>query len=310
MQYFLIVLSTLFVAGQFTFNKMYQKYVVKSTAALLLFPVLTGIIAVALFLSLNGFSLAFGAFSFGIAVGEAIVLTLCMLCGIFVVKFGRVSVYTVFMMLGGMLLPFIYGLIFLGEPLSVFKIIGILVLVAGLILSALPDKNSAGEKPKPVFYLLCFAVFCLNGGVSILSKVHQINADAIGTMDFMVWLYLMQLSISALCFGVYMLFFRKKNAFPASENLSEKEERRRAFQKSALWAFLISLGYMLFSGFGYLLQLNAAKEIEASLLYPIVTGGSILFSTLTAWAVFKEKINLPLWISLALTFIGTVLFMF
>ena len=133
MQYFLIVLSTLFVAGQFTFNKMYQKYVVKSTAALLLFPVLTGIIAVALFLSLNGFSLAFGAFSFGIAVGEAIVLTLCMLCGIFVVKFGRVSVYTVFMMLGGMLLPFIYGLIFLGEPLSVFKIIGILVLVAGLI---------------------------------------------------------------------------------------------------------------------------------------------------------------------------------
>lgn len=310
MEYFLITLSTLCVAGQFTFNKLYQKYVVKNMTSLLLLPVLTGVIAVLMFLCMNGFSLAYGSFSFIIATAEALVLTLSMLCGIFVVKYGRVAVYTVFMMLGGMLLPFIYGLIFLGEQLSVFKVIGMVVLIAALFLSVAPDKSVRGERPKAVFYILCFAVFCLNGGVSILSKVHQINAQAIATKDYMIWLYMMQLTISLLCFGGYLLFFRRKTQ-PVAENIKEESAAsKNNTKKIVLLALLICLGYMLFSGFGYLLQLNAAKNIAASLLYPFITGGSIVFSTLAAWAVFKEKINLFTWISLGLTLAGTILFVF
>ena len=198
----------------------------------------------------------------------------------------------------------------LGEQLSVFKVIGMVVLIAALFLSVAPDKSVRGERPKAVFYILCFAVFCLNGGVSILSKVHQINAQAIATKDYMIWLYMMQLAISLLCFGGYLLFFRRKTQ-PVAENIKEESAAsKNNTKKIVLLALLICLGYMLFSGFGYLLQLNAAKNIAASLLYPFITGGSIVFSTLAAWAVFKEKINLFTWISLGLTLAGTIVFVF
>ncbi len=317
MEYFLITLSTVCVAGQFVFNKFYQKYVVKNTDALLWMPILTGGIAVVLFLCLNKFTLTYGSFSFIIASAEALVLTLCMLCSIFVVKFGSVAVFTVFIMLGGMLLPFVYGLLFLQEKLSIAKAIGMLILILSLFLSVKPEQKAVKkEKPSAVFYFLCLAVFVLNGGVSIFSKVHQINAAAVPTLDYMIWLYLMQFAISLVCFGVYRLFFKRKAKAAASEELTLQNDSEihtdkiTDAKKQILLAFCICCGYVLFSGCGYLLQLNAAKELDASLLYPFITGGSVLFSTISALVIFKEKLGLWTWISLILTLLGTILFIF
>lgn len=309
MDYFLITLSAVCVAAQFTFNKLYQKNIVKSTGELLLFPLITGVIATLLFLCLNGFSVAYSSFSVILAAAEALILFSSMLCGIFVVKWGRVSVYTVFMMLGGMFLPYLYGVIFLNESIGVFEIVGMIVLIAGLFLSVIPDKNEKTEKPKPLFYVFCVAIFCLNGGVSIVSKVHQIGAEAVLTQDFMIWLYAFQLALALICFLVYLLFFRKKNAVAADAE-GESAAGFTLSKRILLLALGIGAGYALVSGAGYLLQLNAAKTLPATMLYPFITGGSILFSTFAARIFFKEKINLYTWISLALMLCGTILFIF
>lgn len=305
MSYFLITLSAVCVAAQFTFNKLYQKSIVKSTKELLLFPLITAAIATLLFLCLNGFSIAYSSFSVILAAAETLILFLSMLCGIFVVKWGRVSVYTVFMMLGGMFLPYLYGVIFLDEAIGAFEIAGMVILIAGLFLSVIPDKKEKAEKPKRRFYIFCFAVFCLNGGVSIVSKVHQIGEEAVPTQDFMILLYSFQFVLALLCFFVYLAYFRKKSDEPEA---NEERGSVVASKKIILLALGIGLGYALFSGAGYLLQLNAAKTLPATMLYPFITGGSILFSTLAARIFFKEKINFFTWISLALMLGGTILF--
>ena len=84
--------------------------------------------------------------------------------------------------------------------------------------------------------------------------------------------------------------------------------------KESLKNFCIALGvnfaYAVVSGAGYLLQLFGAVKLDASVLYPIVTGGTVVLSTLFAWGVYKEKPTLPITLGITLTAVATVLFAF
>ena len=131
--YILIFIADFLIAGQFSFNKLYERKLARSNGDVLILPVLAALINCLLFLCLNGFSLQFGAFSFGMAVLNAAVQASSMVCGVLVVRLGNVSVYTMFMMLGGMLLPYLYGVMFLRETPSVCQIVGLFVLIAALI---------------------------------------------------------------------------------------------------------------------------------------------------------------------------------
>ena len=44
-------------------------------------------------------------------------------------------------------------------------------------------------------------------------------------------------------------------------------------------------------GMSYIIQLYGAKSLPATVLYPFITGGRIVFSALTGAAVFKEKLS-------------------
>ena len=81
------------------------------------------------------------------------------------------TVYTLFLMLGGMCVPYVWGAVFLHEQLTAFRIIGLVVIAAALILMNL------SERPPKKQILMCVAVFFLNGLCSVISKEHQISAN-------------------------------------------------------------------------------------------------------------------------------------
>mgnify|MGYP005923470489 CR=1 FL=1 len=119
--YIMISGAALCIAGQFTFNKLYEKKIVNGTLHLFLFPVLTAAVSALLIFFLNGFTLRWGSFTAGLAAANAVVSILSLLCGIVVVRYGSVAVYTMFMMMGGMFLPYVFGLIFLDEKATVCR---------------------------------------------------------------------------------------------------------------------------------------------------------------------------------------------
>ncbi|MBQ4559467.1 MAG: EamA family transporter [Tyzzerella sp.] len=63
------------------------------------------------------------------------------------------------------------------------------------------------------------------------------------------------------------------------------------------------------SGVSYMLQLIGAVNLPATVLYPIVSGGSIIFSTIAGMICFKERPNLYQKIGVVLCFVGTCLFL-
>ena len=72
---------------------------------------------------------------------------------------------------------------------------------------------------------------------------------------------------------------------------------------------VLPLGSAVVGGISSVLQLKGAQTIDASLLYPFITGGSIVFSSLVGILLFREKPTRRMCISIALAFIGTLFFL-
>lgn len=59
----------------------------------------------------------------------------------------------------------------------------------------------------------------------------------------------------------------------------------------------------------YMLQLIGAESLPASVLYPFITGGSIILTSFAGVAFFKEKLTIRQWMAVTACFVGTLLFL-
>ena len=318
MDYLFIIIAALCIGVQFNINKVYSKVSPKGILGVLLFPALTTVVGLLLLLCINLFRLRFTGFGVVMASIGSVISVLSLMIGILATGRGRVSVYTTFMMLGGMFLPYVYGLC-TGDAVTVGKIVGMCVLVGALVLSIIPSKQER-ENKQPIkisFIILCVAAFILNGCTSIVTHIHQtqnlpfLSKEFVSTLvpmetfDFVIISYLMQFILASVAVIVAYFVTKKK---PDGEVM---DGQKPAFPiKKALIVVGVCAAFTIVSTGGYLLQLVANKTLDPSLLYPFVTGGSTVFSTIIAFIVFKEKINLTALISLILMVVGTVLFIF
>lgn len=314
MEYLLITLAALCIGVQFNVNKIYSKVSPKGILGALLFPCLTTIVGAIILLCINLFKLNFTTFGVIMASIGSVISVLSLMIGILATGRGRVSVYTTFMMLGGMFLPYIYGLCS-GEQPTVGKIIGMIVLIVALVLSVLPSKEERENKTpiKVSFIVLCAIAFILNGCTSIVSNIHQKNtAMQMATFDYVITGYLMQFILAgiAVIIAYFVTKSRTRNAQNGTLHTPIKNNGRKINFKKALLVFVVCAVFSIVSGGGFLLQLVANKTLDASLLYPFVTGGSTVFGTLIAYFTFKEKLNVTTIISLVLMLGGTILFIF
>ena len=123
---------------------------------------------------MNGFSLEITPFSLLMA---ALLILFCgayALIGFKIISMGSMAVYTMFLMLGGMMLPYFFGLIYLNEEFSYLRLIGLVLMVVAIALSGMEGSNEQKKKGSLLFFVLCLIVFCLNGSGSIVSKIHQL----------------------------------------------------------------------------------------------------------------------------------------
>ena len=87
---------------------------------------------------------------------------------------------------------------------------------------------------------------------------------------------------------------------------TEEKAEKKKFHYLPL---LIVLLYSITGGASSVLQLVSAKNLPASVLYPMITGGTTVLSGLFALIFFKEKPTKNEWIGMGLCFVGTCLFL-
>lgn len=281
--YYLLVLSAVFLFSlQFLFNQKFQQSRGESLESALEFSLYKSIVIVVIMLFIGKFSIQITPFS-------VLMATLYAVSGIAMTAFSmkafavaNLSVYSVFSMLGGMLLPFVLGISFYNEELSLFKLLCCLLIIVSVLLNI---KKGKQDKKAIIYYM---AVFVLNGMAGVLSKIHQSSSlphtDSTGFM-------LISSFITAVISAVWLLVSYKKIPLIKSKNL------------------LYTAGYGVFNGIGNLFLLISLSNLPASVQYPLVTGGVMVFSTAIS-ALRKEKITAKEYVAAGVSFVASVLMAF
>ena len=150
-----------------------------------------------------------------------------------------------------------------------------------------------------MFFALCLLVFFMNGFVSILSKLHQIETGY-PTVDNNSFVFLTN-TINGL--------FSAAALFALTLAKREGPKLHAAFKP---WMLLLCVVvYAACNGLSYLLQLlAAASTMPASVQYPMMTGGSVVLTALAGYLFFGEKQSRHALIGTVLAFAATFLFLF
>ena len=187
MDYMLLLLAVVCFAAQFAFTKLYEGAVQPGATASLVMLTVTSAMGALLFLAVSGFRLSFSAGSTLWALALAVIMIPYYMLGIKVLSLGSLAIYSMFMMLGGMLVPFFYGVLFLKEPVTLGKGLGTLLLTVCIILQAVLPAASAGKQNKGdrgLFFLLCVVIFFINGFTGVIAKAHQLSTAPVDEASF------------------------------------------------------------------------------------------------------------------------------
>ena len=280
--YFLVIIATVMFAVQFLFNQKFQQSYGSDTKATFVFTFYKSAVAAIIMFVISGFKITVTPFSFLLAFISAVSGILMLYFSLKAFSVANLSVYSVFSMLGGMILPFLLGVCFYDEKLTVLKCVCCVLIILAVLLNV--QKGQNGKKAL-LYYM---AVFVLNGMAGVISKIHQSSGYPI--TDSTGFTLLINLISVVIC-AIYLLIKCKKIPVVKGKNL------------------LYSSGYGVLNGVGNLFLLIALSNLPASVQYPLVTGGVMVFSTIIS-ILQKEKLTEKDYIATAVSFIASVLIVF
>lgn len=277
--YILVVSAALLFSLQFLFNKRYQQIYGVGVESTLLLSTCSSLAVVLIMLIISRFNIVFSVFSVVMALIYSVSGLVLSYYGLKALKVANLSVYSVFCMLGGMLLPFGAGIIIYNEELSIFKVLCCILIVVSVMLNS---KSGKHEKKAVLYYMI---VFVLNGMAGVLSKIHQ-SAKILHT-DSAGFMFMANMWNLIICTAVLLIKYKKLPAISGK-------------------GMLYASGSGALNGIANFWLLISLVNLPASVQYPLVTGGTMIFATIISM-VRKEKLTLMNYVAALISFAASVM---
>jgi drug/metabolite transporter (DMT)-like permease len=281
MEYVFLVLVIIGVYVQNIFQKQYNQKLEDNKDAGIIFSFLMVLSAMVVLGIVYIFQFSFRLETVLYALVFSIAFCVTVFAQVMAIKTGLLSLTALFCAFS-LMLPTLYGLIFLQEKISWLGYIGIALLCVSLLLVNKVDGEKINKK------WLFFAVLMLvgNGLCGIIQKVHQINIEG----NYSVCFQFFAMLFASIGMGIIILFAKPKKV---DEVLKE------------------GLGYAGVTG-GVnagvnLLMLTLNKTMPAAILNPSVSAGGIVLTFITAMAFYKERFSKAQYLGYACGVLAVVL---
>ena len=287
MYYGFIIVSVLMFGGCFFLNDVYRKKRNASDVLKTFESMFIGsIVGLIILFIINGFKLEFTWFTLLIVLLTTLNNMAFNYCSFKALKHINLSMFSLFTMLGGMLLPFLQGLIFYDEQLTIGKVICVVLILISLILTIKNNNKKGG-------YIYYIGIFILNGMSGVLSKLFlEAPFEKTSVEGYSIFLALVSIIVSAGML-VYLTKVRKEKLALLNFKTSSFCMIHGALDKIANFLLVISL-----------------VHVQSSIQYPLVTGGVIIVSTINSY-FSGVKPTIKEIISVIIAFIGLlILFLF
>jgi drug/metabolite transporter (DMT)-like permease len=195
----------------------------------------------------------------------------------------------VFQMLG-VGVTILMSFVFYREEITVRDIIGFCVLVFAAYLM------HAGTKVKPTFKTLAVVILCglANGMTDFSQKAFIYSGLDTTTAQFQLCSYVFA---AATLIALY-------TAMTAGKKPEDNDGGAVAILKKT-WYFVLIMAVCLYGNSFF--KTEAANYLSAAKLYTLSQGGTMAIGTLMSAFIFKEKLTLKSYASIAITFIGLLI---
>lgn len=293
MYYGLVCLAVVMFGTQFFTTRGYQKEMGSSLFSTLFNTFMGGLIGFPLMLIINRFTFEYTHFTLLMALLKYIDGFLFSLCSLKALERVSLSVYSLFSMLGGMLLPLLAGVIFFDEIFTWGLGLCVVFVFAALLVTKSKNtgkKDETGkEEPKKkgawIFYL---GIFVFNGMSGVLSAIFQKSSyPKTSSAGFSMLCGLVSLAIT-----LVILIFMWGNRPKISKKAVLFSSVGSPINRVANWLLLVALVYL-----------------PASVNYTLVTGGTIVVSTLFSYLT-ENKPKWKEWVGVVLSLIGIAFLVF
>ena len=273
--YGLVSIAVVMFGFQFFFNDKFEKNSPEGLRPILKFTLGGNIAGLIVLFIINKCRFEFTLFSLIVALAGALDGIACTFCSIKALGKINLSLYSLFTMLGGMVLPFAAGIAFFDEKLTLGTAVCFVLCAVSLLFTVEKGNKNSGA----IYYI---GVFIFNGLSGVISTVYQrMDYPKISETGYSV---LKAAAVIAIC-GVLLLFNREKN---------------QKFNRAAL---ISTGGNGILNCVANLLLLFSLAKLPASAQYPMVTGGVMIVSTIIAFFTPNKPKKREI-IAVALSFIG------
>lgn len=263
----LVLIAALISSVQFLFNSKYQQKEGTGIEKTLIFSFIMSFFQMLFTLAVSFKRLEFSVFSLCFATVGAIIAIVFYYMSIKVLEKANLMVYSLFSMMGKMLLPSLFYIIFFGEDCTIQKIISAVLVVVALIIGNPREKNGKKAREELLYYT---GVFVLSGLAGILEKYHQISVLSVNTDSYVFLVGCVMFVLS----GAILLGYRAKGV-----------SLKLASPKKSTVFVMIYAALMTVSS---ILLLLSMSKVDASLQFPLLSGGTIVFSLLIDLIVGKK----------------------
>ncbi|MBO4940399.1 MAG: hypothetical protein J6D30_05220 [Clostridia bacterium] len=279
--YGMIIVSVFMFGGCFALNDVYRKMRGSSLKISLESSSVGALAGLVILLLLNGFQFEFTWFTLLMAFCASLVgigFTFCTFKALDVIN---LSLFSLFSMLGGMTLPFMQGILFYGEHGQILaKIVCFACICAALALTV--TKSNERKKSATIYYI---GIFVLNGMSGVLSKIFTSSPlEKTSAAGYSIWIAICTVVLAG---GLWLFFFRNRG-----------EKSPQMWKSAGVAAANGAINRIA----NYLLVI-ALLRVDASVQYPLVTGGVMIVSTLLCYFGEKKPTKKE-WLSVLIAFVG------
>jgi drug/metabolite transporter (DMT)-like permease len=180
-----------------------------------------------------------------------------------------------------LVIPFLFSIYLYDEVNTVVKTIGIGVALIAVVLTCYkPTGNSGSHRNNFSIFLLPVILFFGSGFLDTMIKyVEQTFLNSANNNDYLITAFLFAALVGSILLGVQLL--RKKQQFS---------------WKSVIAG--ICIGIPNYLSIWCLLKVLKAYGTNSSAIIPINNMGIVLFSSVTAFILFKEKLTMVNWVGI------------
>ncbi len=236
-----------------------------------LFRYFVGAVVGAVALIIGGGKIHFDLYTILISFMFGAMLFICGYLGTYAFQITTVAINSLFAS-ASLIVPVIYGAVFMGDAITIGKIIGLVVFFIGVYLITSTKDNGTNRKFTAVTFVVLLGVLLSSGFGNVSAQLFANYVPDGNSLMYMVLSYV----FAALLFGVMLPFFKGK------EQNSKMPETGYIFGGVAA-----VLGFAL-----QLIIAFLAGRVHAAILFPVTCGSGIIASALVGAMFFKEKLKL------------------